>query len=202
VVEPKIESAIIRDRDDKEYPESYIALSSKPKLSNVNFLAVLFPEAKLLAGNKPADPQVSKLTGDGWIGARIESKGNVYFGFFRTEASVSDGIEGFTTDARRFTVFLADDSFLESLYFEGTLFKFKDLSIRSTEGITCSFNFQRTSSEIELHSGKATSFSFSSDNKPKNILLNGASFRGWQYDVATKMVSLKLTAGRHELTIN
>lgn len=202
VVEPEIESAIIQDRNDKGFPESYIALSSKPKLSNVNFLAVLFPEAKLVAGDMPADPKISKLSGQGWIGVRVENKGKVYFGFFQTEARASGGIEGFTTDSRRFTVSLSDDSILKSLFFEGALFKVKDLSIRSTEAVTCSFDFQRTSTEIELQTDKSTSFSFSTVNKPKNIFLNGASFSGWQYDAATKMVSLKLTAGRHELSIN
>lgn len=202
VVEPEIASAAIRDRDDKGYPESYIALSSKPNLSDVNFLAILFPEAKLVAGGMTTKPKVSKLSGHGWIGARIENKGNVYLGFFQTESDPSATIEGFTTDARRFAVSLSGDSILQSLCFNGSSFNFKDLVVQSTKAVTCSFDFQITSTEIGLQANEATSFSFSTENKPKNIFLNGTPLRGWQYDQGAKTVSLKLTEGKHELLIH
>jgi hypothetical protein len=202
VVEPEIASAIVRDRDDKRFPENYIVLSSKPKLSSVNFLAVLFPEAKSATGDMVEEPKVIKLSGQGWIGTRVEHKGNVYFGFFQTGSNASANIEGFTTNARRFTVSLTGNDMLRSLYFEGTSFKFKGMGIQSTEVVTCTFDFQKDAAAIELQSDKATLFSFSSANKPKSILLDGSSLRGWQYNAVNKMVSLKLTEGRHELSIN
>lgn len=202
VVEPEIASAVVRDRDDKGFPESYIVLSSKPMLSNVNFLAVLYPEAKVVAGDMTTEPKVSKLSSQGWIGARVEIRGRVYFGFFQTEDSASGTIEGFSTDASRFTVSLAADNFLQSLYFDGTSFRFKGLALQSTEEVTCTYENQETSVEIQLQTDKATSLSFSSEKKPKNIFLNGDSLRDWKYNPSTKMVSLKLIAGMHELSIN
>ena len=201
VVEPEIGAAVIRDRDDKGNPESYIALSSEPKLTDVNFLAVLYPEAKLVGDDMTAEPMVGKLSGQGWIGARVENKGLVYYGFFQTESRASDQIEGFTSDAKRFTVSLADDGVLQSLYFEGTAFEFKDFDVQSTEPVTCTFDFQEVRTEMEVQVDKVASISFSSENKPKSIVLDGASFSGWNYDTATKMVSVKLTEGRHELSV-
>jgi hypothetical protein len=200
VVEPEIASAVIRDRNGSS--ESFASLSSKSNLTNVNFFAVILPEAKGVAGEIGPSAKTTKLNGQGWVGARVENKGNIYFGFFQTGQAASDAIEGFTTDAKRFTVSVGSKGILQSIYFEGTSFKSKEVTIQSAEEVTCTVDFRESSTEIELQVDKATLFSFSSENKPKSILLNNTVLRGWQYNPKTKMVSVKLKEGRHDLIIN
>jgi hypothetical protein len=198
VVEPEIASAVIRDKND----ESYISLSSKPNLSEVNFFAVILPEAKPVAGDFDSRSKTMRLDEEGWIGARIENKENVYLGFFRTGPTASVSIEGFTTDAKNFTVTLNDNEHIQTIYFEGTSFAGKELTINSAASITCALAFHKTSEDIEIQADKATALSFSFENIPKNVLLDGTRLRNWHYDPNSKMVSLKLPEGRHDILIN
>jgi hypothetical protein len=198
VVEPEIASALIRDRND----ESYVSLSSKPNLTDVNFFAVILPEAKPVAGDFNSRPKTTRLDAEGWIGARIENQGNVDFGFFRTGSTASGSIEGFTTDAKNFTVSINGNESIKSIYFEGTSFKGKGLTINSTTSITCALAFQKSSADIEVEADKATELSLSYENIPKNVLSDGILLRDWHYDPDNKMVSLKLPEGRHDISIN
>jgi hypothetical protein len=198
VVEPEIASAVIRDRND----ESYVSLSSKPDLTDVNFFAVILPEAKPVAGDFNSRPKTTRLGAEGWIGARIENQGNVYLGFFRTGSTTSGSIEGFTTDAENFTISLKGNESIQTIYFEGTSFKGKGLTINCTTSITCALAIQKSSTDIEVKADKATELSFSFENIPKNVLFDGIILRNWHFDPDSKMVSLKLPEGRHDLSIN
>jgi hypothetical protein len=197
VVEPEIASAVIRDRND----ESYVSLSSKPNLTDVNFFAVILPEAKPVTGDFNSRPKTMRLDAEGWIGARIENQGNAYFGFFRTGSTPSGSIEGFTTDAQNFTVSLNGNESIQTIYFEGTSWKGKRLTINSTTSITCALAFQKSSTDIEVQADKATELSFSFENIPENVLFDGIILRNWHYDRDSKMVSLKLPEGRHNISI-
>lgn len=198
VVEPEIASAVIRDRND----ESYISLSSKPNLTDVNFLAVILPEAKPVAGDLNFRPKTTRLNAEGWIGARVENQGNVYFGFSRTGSEASGSVEGFTTDAKNFTVSVDGNKRIQTIYFEGTSFAGKELTINSATSITCALAFHMTSTDIEIQAAKATELSFSFEYIPKNVLLDGTMLRNWHYDPNSKLVSLKLPEGRHDISIN
>jgi hypothetical protein len=197
VVEPEIASAVIRDRND----ESYISLSSKPKLRDVNFFAVILPEAKLVAGDFNSRPKATRLDAEGWIGARIENRGNVYLGFFRTGSTASGSIEGFTTDAKNFTVTLNGNDSIQTIYFEGRSCKGKGLTITSNTSITCALAFQKSSTDIEAEADKAAELSFSYEKVPEYVLFDGTKLRSWDYDPDTKMVSLKFPEGRHDISI-
>ena len=198
VVEPEIASAVIRDRND----ESYISLSSKPNLTEADFFAVILPEAKPAAGDFNSRPKTTRLEEEVWIGARVENQGNVYFGFFRTGSTTSGSVEGFTTDARNFTVSVDNNKRIQTIYFEGTSFAGKELTINSTTSITCALAFHKTSTDIEIQTDKATELSFSLENIPKNVLLDSTLLRNWHYDPKSKLVSLKLPEGRHDISIN
>ena len=115
VVEPEIASTVIRDRNNSL--ESFVSLSSKPNLTDVNFFAVILPEAKPVDGDFNSRPKTTRLDAEGWIGARVENHGNVYFGFFRTGSTAAGSVEGFTTDAKNFTVSLKGgmDPFKQSI---------------------------------------------------------------------------------------
>jgi hypothetical protein len=204
VVVPEIVSAVIRDRNDKNFPESFVSLSSKPNLRDVNFFAVILPEAKPAAGDFNSRPKTTRLDAEGWIGARVENQGNAYLGFFRTGSRGSDGVEGFSTDAKHFTVSLDDNGVIETIYFEGTSFMGKGLTIHSDAPITCALaTFRNDSTDIETKADQDTELSFSFKDIPKSILVdNGTLLYNWHYDPASKMVSLKLPVGRHDLRIN
>lgn len=213
VLEPKIASAIIHDRADnsggadtihtlRSFPESYIALSSAPELSEVNFVAVLYPEAKR-AGGKIIDPVVSRISGGGWTGARVEHGEEVYYSFFRTGGDGTGNVAGFKTDASRFMVSTGragED--IETVYMEGTMFKYKELSIQSTEVVSCNFDFRERSIAAKIQTETGAIFSFASENRPQNITVDGTRIKGWQYNRATKMITLRLAPGTHELLVN
>ena len=203
VIEPEIASAVIRDRNDEGFPESFVSLSSKPNLTDVNFFAVILPEAKPVAGDSNTRLKTTRIDAEGWIGARLENQGNVYFGFFRTGSTASDSVEGFTTDAKHFTVSLEGNGRpIQTIYFEGTSFTGKGLTINSTTPITCALAFHKASTDIEVQADKVTELSFPFENIPKNVLLDGIILRNWHYDPKSKMVSLKLPEGRHDISIN
>jgi hypothetical protein len=204
VVAPRIASAVIKDRNDKNFPESFVSLSSKPNLKEVNFFAVILPEAKPATGDFNSRPKTTRIDAEGWIGARVENQGNVYLGFFRTGFRSPGSVEGFSTDAKHFTVSLSDKGAMETIYFEGTSFAGKGLTIYSDTPIACALAFFRSdSTNIETEADQDTGFSFSVKGNPKNILLdNNTPLHNWHYDPAGKMVSLKLPAGRHDLRIN
>lgn len=198
VLEPEISSAVIRDKND----ESYISLSSKPDLNEVNFFAVILPEAKPAGGDFSSRRKTTRLDAEGWIGARIENNGNVYLGFFRTGSPASGSIEGFTTDSKYFTVTLNGDEHIQSVYFEGTSCKGRGLTISSTASINCALSFQNSSTVIEADSNQAAELSLSSGKGPVNVLIDGKVLHSWRYDPDSKMISIGLPEGRHEISIN
>jgi len=197
VVIPEIASAIIRDRN----VESFVSLSSKPNLTDVNFFAVILPEAKPVDGDFNSRPKTTRLHADGWIGAGVENGGNVYLGFFRTGPG-NGSIEGFTTDAKNFTVSLKQgNGAIQTIYFEGTSFEGKGITMHNSTSATCALAFLKASTDIEVYTDTATELSFSFDGIPKNVFLNGTILHNWHYDPGGKMVSLKIPEGRHDISV-
>src|SRR5260221_4797199 len=139
VVEPQIASAVIRDRDDKRFPENFVTLSSKPGLTDVVFLGVISPEARPGGSNFNSRPTTTRLDGRGWIGARVGNQGHEYLGCFRTESTASDSIGGFTMDAKKFIVASGGDGSLQTLYFEGTRVSGQGVTEPSQKGMTSAF---------------------------------------------------------------
>ncbi|MEP6596137.1 MAG: DUF4962 domain-containing protein, partial [Ginsengibacter sp.] len=159
VIEPEIASAVIRDRNNSL--ESFVSLSSNPNLTDVNFFAVILPEAKPVDGDFNSRPKTTRLNADGWIGARVENSGNSYLGFFRT-GSTAGSVEGFTTDAKNFTVSLkGENGPIQTIYFEGTSFEGRGITIHNSISATCALAFLKASTDIEIQTDKATEVSFS-----------------------------------------
>jgi len=210
VVSPEIASSVIRDRDDegtdslhtaKEFPESYISLSSKPNLSEVNFFAVLFPEAKPVAGDFNSRPKTMRLDAEGWIGARVERQGAVDLGFFRTGNNATGTVGGFTTDAKRFTASFDGAGTLLKTYFEGSSLSGSGLSVKSTVPVTCAIAQGSSGTDLEVQSAKATTLTISFTTQPSRIFLNGSSVSTWKYDAGTKTLNLQVPVGRNDLSI-
>ena len=201
VLSPEITSAVIRDRYDKKFPESYISLTSKPDLSEVNFLAVILPEAKPPSGDYEPLPVTTRIDSAGWIGARVKQAGETYLGFFNTTPGTAGTVEGFTTDARRFTVSLDKNESIRCLYFEGNSFSSRGVDIKSSAPLTFALAFDGNRTSIETELKQAATVNLLVNVKPATVLLDGASLRNWQYDAATKMLALPVAEGRHDISI-
>ncbi|MEO6000691.1 MAG: DUF4962 domain-containing protein [Chitinophagaceae bacterium] len=201
VLSPEITSAVIRDRYDKKFPESYISLTSKPGLSALNFLAVILPEAKPATGDYGPLPVSTRIDSAGWIGARVKQAGKTYLGFFNNTPGNAGTIEGFATDALRFTVSLDIKETIHSLYFEGSSFNGRGENIKSSTPITFAGAFDGDRTDIEIELKQAATVNLLINVKPASVLMDGISLRNWQYDAATKMLTLPVPDGRHDISI-
>ena len=201
VLAPEIASAVIRDRNDKNFPESYISLSSKPKLKDVDFLAVLFPEVKPASGDRHVRASATRIDAEGWIGARADWGDRSYLGFFRTGTAAANKVNDFVTDARQFTVSFDDKNILQNIYFEGNNFEGKGLRISCAEPVTCAASFQGMSIRIEVDTKTSSTLSVSVTRKPGKVILDGGLSTRWKYSQDTKMVSLQVPEGRHDFVL-
>ena len=211
VISPEIASSVIRDRDDKgadfvhaarDFPESFVSLTSKPNLSEVNFFAVIFPEAKPATGNFGPRPKTTRLDAKGWLGAKVEDNGILYIGFFRTDSMASTTVEDYTTDARHFTASYDRNGSIQTAYLVGSSFSCKGLHLKSLSPVTCAIALNSGVMDIEVQSEKATELSISYEKLPSRVLINGIISRNWKYDKAGKMLTLKISGGRQDVSIN
>lgn len=198
VVSPKIESSNINDKTS----ESYIILTSSPRLTEANFLAVILPEAKPVAGNYNHLPVTTRLDAPGWIGARVERLGTVDLGFFRTVANNgSNTVGGFVTDAERFTASFDGTGKLLKTYFEGSSFSGIGISLRSNTPLICAVSFGVSGTSIEVKSTQETELVISHSNRPSRVLLNGSAVSTWSYDQRVNLLTVKVPVGRNDFLI-
>ncbi|MEX2573174.1 MAG: DUF4962 domain-containing protein [Balneolaceae bacterium] len=201
VISPEIESSRITDRNDDRFPESWLTLNS-PKLAETTFLAVLIPEARSSGGSYQADPQTSRIDGQGWIGARVERPDAVDLGFFRTTGDAAASIEGYTTDASRFTVSSDGSGNLLKVYFEGSSFEGEGLTVDSNGiPLTCAMARNASGLELEIQTDQATDIRFSTSGQPAQVMMDGEEITGWDYDSRAQMLVVGIPAGRHDLTV-
>ncbi|MFL5772193.1 MAG: hypothetical protein ACJ75F_03485, partial [Flavisolibacter sp.] len=116
-------------------------------------------------------------------------------------ASGPSTIEGYTTDAKNFTVSTTGAGLIQTVYFEGSHFSTNAISVQSEEPLTIAMAFLHTGMNVEAQGDKSSDIIFSSAEKPKSVLLDGKVLHQWQYDPVKKTMSLKFTQGRHELAI-
>jgi hypothetical protein len=199
VISPDIASG--RIRDNNEDGESFVALSSRPDLTETNFLAVIMPEAKPAAGDYAARPKTTRLEAQGWIGAKVERPGATDLGFFRIGNNAAATAEGFTTDAKRFTVSLDGGGTFVKAYFEGSNFSGNGISVKSVTPVAVAISKSSGSTDMEVQSDKASALSVSVATQPSGVVLNGSPVSTWKYDAATKMINLEVPAGRSEFSI-
>lgn len=198
VISPIIESSNINDKPT----ESYITLNSKPNLKQANFLAVILPEAKPLSENYDPRPVTTKMEMPGWVGARVERKEAMDFGFFRITADKgTDTVGDFVTDANQFTFSSIEKEQLRKAYFEGTHFYGKGISIKSNEPVACAISQTVSETIIEIQSQSSTQFFMSYSKLPSRVLLNGVLVSDWKYDLKAKRVTVQIPAGMNNVLI-
>jgi hypothetical protein len=196
IISPKGLTGRIRasDRD-----ESFIALSSE-KVKDAAFLAVMTPETKPAAGELALKPKAVRLDSRGWIGANLKEGNSVYYGFFRLENSAAAAVEGFTTDASRFTATLEEGK-LSKAYFEGSSFEGYGAKVKVSSPVTAAVAYLKPGIEMEVSSAKPSEVTLTSSFKPSQITVNGSPVNTWKFDQAAGIITISLTAGESKISV-
>lgn len=201
VLSPEIVSSKTQDRDRDH--ESFTMLTSKAGLAQVNFFAVLVPEAIAADGSFGARPKIEAVTEPGWAGARVDQAGSDkrYVGFFRTDSEASDAVDGFVTDATQFTASFDRGGALLGAYFQGKSISYKDLAIKGDAPFSCEVNTGASGTALKTESAQAVHLSVNVDQKPSGVLLNGQSSRDWHYSRADHTLTIRLDKGGNTILI-
>jgi hypothetical protein len=180
--------------------ESFVALASKPDITEAVFLAVITPEAKPASGDYGDRPVSSRLDSKGWIGAKTTRGGVSDIAMFRLDSSASNTVEGFDTDASRFTASFESGK-LTKAYIEGSSFSGNGLLVKASIPLTLAFSPKANGADLEIKASKPADISFAVSAKPASVLLNGAASKAWKYDAKTGVFAVSVPDGRTNLTI-
>ena len=183
------------DRD-----ESFIAISSE-KMKEARFLAVMMPESKPSSGDYSPRPQAKRIDSNGWIGAVLNDSNADYYGFFRSDVSLAANIQGFKTDALRFTASVSGGN-LTAAYFEGKIFEGYGMGLKFTAPASASVTSISTGTELEIKSAGSNEFILSGLSKPLSVILNGSILNNWQYNQSTRAIQIIVPAGQSRISIN
>jgi hypothetical protein len=198
VIAPEIASSSINDK----ISESYISLNSLPNTRETSFLAVILPEAKPQSGDYDPRPVTTRVEAPGWIGAKMERLAGTDLGCFRTSATAGSGeIEGFGTDADRFTASFNPSGKLLKVYFEGSHFSGKGISVKSSLPLTCAIAADSSETRMEVQTVAMTQLQVSFRQRPSRVILNGTPVKAWKYDNHEGIVSLQVPAGRYNVLV-
>ena len=203
IISPDSLTGNIRDRNgntntylnynSKYFSESFVTLTSAPKLKFTNFLAVIIPEAKPATGDYGALPVTTKLSGEGWIGAKIERPGVTDYGFFRLNQNSTGKIDEFTTDAKKFIITERGDV-IQKVYLEGSGFSGKGISIKATEVVACAIQFKEGPALVETMAEEPLELRINAAKKPTKLVLAGKVYWNWKY--VDGSVIIEVPAGR------
>lgn len=196
VLSPEALTHRIRNSDRDE---SFIAISSE-KLKESRFLAVLMPDSKPLSGDYAPRPQAKRIDSNGWTGAVLNDTKADYYGFFRTEALVPALVQGFNTDASRFTAAVAGGKLAE-VYFEGKSFGGYGIKLDFTTPVSASMASLASGTVLEIKSSISNKAIVSGISKPVSLTLNGSAYSNWKYDQNSKMISITVPSGQSVISI-
>ncbi len=197
VVSPGNLSSRIRNSDRDE---SFIALSSD-KLKEAHFLAVMIPQGKSADKDFTEQPAAVNIDAKGWVGAKLKQGTTDYFGLFKTDASAKGNVEGYTTDASRFTA-AVEDGRLSKAYFEGSSFAGFGSKIRFSAPVAAAVAFTKTGAALEVNSTGGSRLSLQTPFKPTGVILNGLNSKNWKYDQKSGLLSLELPAGQSKISVS
>jgi hypothetical protein len=196
VLSPEALTHRIRNSDRDE---SFIAISSE-KMKDARFLAVLMPESKPSSGDYIPRPQAKRIDSNGWIGAVLNDSKADYYGFFRSDVSSSADIQGFKTDASRFTAAVSGGKLTET-YFEGKSFEGYGSGLKFSVPVAASATLNDSGTDLEIKSENSAELLISKSSKPVSVILNGISINNWKYDQNSRTVSVVVPKGRSKMSI-
>jgi len=197
VLSPQPLSGVIRNSDRDE---SFIAISSVMQ-KDADFLAVMMPEAKPANGDYVARTKPTRIDSNGWIGAVLNEANTKYYGLFRLNQSSDAGIEGFKTDASRFTAVISENQ-LKEAYFEGKDFEAYGFGLRLTKAVIASVSHSKSSADLEIKSDGTCELSMTSPKKPSTVVQNGQPIKNWKYDQNSKILTLSISQGQSRFAVN
>jgi hypothetical protein len=193
ILTPEITSSRVRNSDRDE---SFITLTGQYGTRDAEFLAVLFPRAtkEAPASDKPVS---TLLNPSGWTGAKVEKAGTVTVALFRKSApSGVATVEGFTTDAERFSAETDRQGNLSRFFFRGTSFgKSGNVLFTSARPLSASAVFVSGGLDVETESDTATELTLNTGKAPSGVTVNDQPVKGFKFDRNTGMVRVAVPAG-------
>ncbi|MES2872152.1 MAG: heparinase II/III family protein [Bacteroidota bacterium] len=196
VLSPEPLTSQIRTSDRSE---SFIAISSS-KVKDALFLAVLVPEGKPADGNYALRPKPTRIDSNGWLGSVLKDDKAEYYGFFRLNGSSAERIEGFKTDASRFTAKIVHGK-LNEAFFEGRRFEGYGGGLKFSEPVAASIAINESGAELEVQSEKTSELHLSKSSKPSTVLINGVLVRNWKFDQNSGNIMLIIPSGKSKIII-
>ena len=197
ILSPQALSGRIRNSDRDE---SFIAISSE-KMKDADFLAVLQPESMPSNAGYAARLKPTRIDSNGWIGAMLNEANSIHYGFFRINNSSDSGVEGFKTDASKFTALVTDNK-LKEAYFDGKTFEGYGSGLKFSATVAASLLISSSETVLELKSDSPVDLFMILGLKPKSIIHNGMSVKNWKYDANSKILTLTIPKGQSKITIN
>lgn len=201
VVAPEIASSEIRDSDRDE---SFLTLSSAPDLPGTAFLAALVPEA---GSGKPKPIATTRIEANGWLGARVEYKGETTTALFRMGGSdgTATPVDGLTSDARRVAFTAGRNGTLSCLFMvDGRNAEYMAgfaTVLKSDRELSAAVSYKGSVTTLETDATGETSVTVSVSRKPGTVTVNGTAGDGWQYDNAEKTLTGNVPAGKATVVI-
>ncbi|MFA6944396.1 MAG: heparinase II/III family protein [Pedobacter sp.] len=196
VLSPEALSHRIRNSDRDE---SFIAISSE-KMKEARFLAVMMPESKPSSGDYTPRPQAKRIDSNGWIGAVLNDSKADYYGFFRSDAPALADIQGFKTDASRFTAAVSGRKLIEA-YFEGKSFEGYGTGLKFIAPVSASVASAVSGTELEIKSADSNTLVLSGISKPGAVSVNGSNSGNWKYDPKSRSMTITVPAGQSKISI-
>lgn len=166
--------------NSKYFSESFLTLSTLKALDESRFLAVIYPEANTGAGYKDL-PVSTALTGDGWLGARVQQSGYTDEAYFRTDADTGKSIAGIITDAKLLMLSTAPGKTEPLIYVEGSRFMGKGWAVRFSGGVAAELNKEMSTIQLEWEAKTGGTLLLTLSTKPKRVLVNGKLLKQTTY---------------------
>ena len=191
ILSPEIQSSRIRNSDREE---SFITLTGASGVTGSDFLAVLFPRA---TKDAPAAKPVSTLLNpSGWIGAKVEQSGMVTIALFRKGATGASTVEGYVTDAERFSAMTDAQGDLTRFFFRGCSFGRAETALfRSAKPVSASVVSVTGGADVETECDSGTEIILNLKKVPASVMVNDAPVKGFKYDKKTGTLKVAVPAG-------
>ena len=197
ILTPQVLTSRIRNSDRDE---SFIAISSE-KLKDADFLAVMVPESKSSNADYSSRLKPKRIDSNGWIGAMLNEGSSVHYGFFRLNEAPDPSIEGFKTDASKFSALVSNNK-LKEAYFDGKTFEGYGSVLKFSAPVAVSLEVSSLETILELKSDSPVEMIMAIGSKPNSISRNSILLKNWKYDQKLNVLIINLPKGQSKISIN
>jgi len=170
-------------------------------MKDADFLAVMQPESKSANADYASAAKPKRIDSNGWIGAMLNEGSSIHYGFFKLNESSDSGVEGFKTDASKFSAIISDNK-LKEAYFDGKTFEGYGFGLKFSAPVAASLEVSSSETVLELKSDSPVELTIAIDLKPKSIIHNGVLLKDWKYNQKTKVLSISLPKGQSKVVVD